>query len=135
MYQSRHNAEWSGFLWEALEQTVKDAYNGKWKASDNRSLACDIFDVPGVCEVKHLEFHDEAQEIWIYVILGKSITQTYQIQTAVYQMLGMASEDYLVVVPFYSHEMVQFSFILGTPSHGHIGKVIATKEDNPHIPM
>ncbi|HEU5378288.1 MAG TPA: hypothetical protein VFV38_22930 [Ktedonobacteraceae bacterium] len=126
---------WYASLQKALEQTVKNAYGDKWRASDNRDLACDIVGIEGICEVDRFEFHDEDEEIWIYVIIGKHITKIYEVQTAVYQALGMASEDYFVLVPFYSHTMLQFWFMMGSRSHAHRGRVIVAKEDNPHIIM
>lgn len=130
-----HDLEWYRHLQAALKQAVQEAYQGRWKYSliGSKGLGTDIVEQEGVFEILKI-VHDESQEeLIIYAKVGEEITTAYKAHQVVHHILSDSDENYFVLVLLHSADALQFWFMTGYESHGHTGRIILRKEDNPHL--
>jgi hypothetical protein len=114
---------------------VLEAYQGKWKysLSEDKGLACDIVEREGVFEILEIVYAESQEELVVFAKVGKEIQTVRQVHEVVHHAMSDSDENYLVLIPFYSIDALQFWFMTGYESHGHTGRIVVRRKDNPHI--
>ncbi len=131
----RGNAQWYARLQEALKQAVQEVYEGRWKYSlgGDKGLASDIVELEGEFEIQQIVYAEDQEELVIYARMGEGITTTRQAREVVHRVMGVSDEAYCVLVPLHTPEALQFWFMTGCMSHGHVGRIVIRREENPHM--
>lgn len=127
--------QWYAQLQTMLKQAVQSATRETWlyDSDNNSGMASDILDIEGEFAVDRFEFSADEEELKVYAHVSKDITTLASLRMIIYKVLGFSSEDFLVLVPFYTSEEFQFWFITGYKSHGHTVRIIVRREDHPNI--
>lgn len=88
-------------------------------------------------ELRFLHMNVTQDGLEIYATVGQAVNSWDAIRGAVYHILGLASEQFLVVTPFYDETTLQFWFVTGgmttVAPHGHIGVIIIQRQDVKHL--
>lgn len=87
----------------------------------------------GEFEIQQVVYAEDQEELIIYAKIGEAITTARQVHEVVHQVLSDSDEGYFVFLPLHTLEALQFWFMTGFHSHGHIGRIIVRREDNAHL--
>lgn len=130
-----YKVQWYLHLQAAVKQVVQEAYQGRWKYSliGDKGLAMDIVEQEGVFEILEVVYDENKEELVLYARVGEEMKDVNEVREVIYRVMSCSGENYLVLVPFYFSDTLQFWFMTGYESHGHTGRIIIRQEDNPHI--
>ena len=138
-HDNKHEfAAWYAHLQEALKQTVQASYDGRWEYSliSNKGLGIDFFEIEDVFEIVEIIHDQEHEELVIYAKVGQHITTARKVHETILRILARCDEAYLILIPAHNLEetdRLNYWFMTGYMSHGHIGRIILRREDNPQV--
>lgn len=127
--------EWYSRLQRKLKEAVEQAYEGRWSYSltDNRGLSIDIIDLAGEFEVQEVVHAQEKEELILYALVGPQFQTVREVHELVQRVLSVSTENFFVLVPLHTVEELHFWFMTGDLSHGHAGRIVLRRQDNPHL--
>lgn len=128
-------ASWYQHVQQTLKQAIQEVYEGRWKytLSGDRALSLEIGGDSEHCILLKIVHDEETEELHFYLQVRDDITEVWQIQEIVHHMVADAAESLFLMLPLHTKDALQFWFVTGRYEHGHIGRFIFRKEDNPHI--
>lgn len=131
----KYDRDWHEKLRQRVMQSVQENYEGRWAYSliGDKGLAIDISFISGPFEITRIEYAEEQQELLIYLTISPEVRRVYDVHRAVHRALCQADEEYFVFIPLHTANELQFWFMIGGKSHGHIGRMIVLRSENPHI--
>ena len=126
---------WYEHLKSTLKKVVKQAYEGRWEYSllADKGLSIEIGEREGVFEIQEVVYDEVQEELIIYAKVDQVITTAREIHEVVHQLLSDSDEGYFIFIPSHTEGTLQYWFMTGFYSHGHIGRIILRQEDNPHL--
>lgn len=132
---TRYDRDWYEQLRQRVTRSVQENYEGRWSCSfiGDKGLAIDISFTTGPFEITRMEYAEEQQELLIYLTISPEVRRVYDVQRAVHHALCQVDEEYFAFIPLHTANELQFWFMIGCKSHGHIGRMIALRSENPHI--
>lgn len=131
------------FLQEAVLHLVAQTCQVKdwgFEKGNNSGLGLDITAATNVYpeELDILSWEMSDQEgIKIQATIGPAITSWEAIQTAVYHLLSVVAEQFLVLTPIHDETALKFWFAIGSVTtsspHGHFGTIMIPREAVQHL--
>lgn len=126
---------WYEQLKLALKKAVQQANEGRWEYSvlADKGLSIEIGEREGLFEIIQVVYDKDHEELLMYAKVGEAITTAREVHEVVHQVLSDSDEGYFVFLPTHTLDTLQYWFMTGFYSHGHIGRIIVRLEDNPHL--
>lgn len=127
--------EWYSRLQRKLKEAVEQAYEGRWAYSltGDRGLSVDIIELDGEFEIQEVVYAQDREELIVYASVGPQFRTVREVHELVHRILSASDEDFFVLVPLHTAEELHFWFMTGHVSHGHTGRIVLRRSDNPHL--
>ena len=128
------------YLQEALSKTLEGCFESNWAddIQNNWGFVIDLEAIAGMAQNDVLRVLDRSVDvkgIEIYVAISDAITSLAEITHAVYHLLSLAAESFLVILPKHDGEALRYWFATGTATHGHRGEIIIQRASMQHIDL
>ncbi len=127
-------------LQEAVVKTVAQCCHDTWgyDIQDNGGFALDlraIADMQNSHELHILYWSVTTNGVEIQVSVDDAVTSLAEVKHAVYRLLGLVAEEFLVILPRHSHEALRYWFMTGSATHGHLGEIIIQRQNVSHVDL
>ena len=123
---------------KAVIHTVEQYCSGTWGRDirENWGFTIDLKAIADKQSSDELQILDQSVTTYgveIHATVGDTVASVAEITHAVYHLLGLVAEGFLVILPMHSDEALRYWFMTGYESHGHLGEVIIERKEIQHI--
>jgi len=131
-------AAWYVHLQETLKHAVQSSYEGRWEYSliGDKGLSVDMIEIEDEFEIVKVVYEQEQEELVIYAKVGQHITTARKVHETILRVMTHSDEAYFIIVPVHNPDdtdKLSYWFMTGYRSHGHMGRIILRREDNPQV--
>ncbi len=132
--------DWSSLLIASVIKTLQELGGSTWGYVIQENWGF-VYDLEAAIEnmadssIQVLQRTVDDSGIKISATVGADITELTEVTQLVCNLLTPVGELLLVFLAIYDEEALRYWFVIGTPSHGHIGEIRIERDSIPQIEL